>query len=111
MTGPISAAVDELTDLSELLGAIAVAGLARPDPELVGELREFGERAARLGWDEGARRIEAFARTLEALGREGSREEVRHAIDALQRLVAWTRLMRVEMELVRAEQSTRRGAD
>lgn len=111
MTGPLTAAPGALVgDVLDLAGAVALAGLARPDPDLPGELRELAQRAEALRLDEGARRLRALAAALERVSAaepEDRRPRAREAHDALQRLVAWARQVRVEIELLGAEERAR----
>src|SRR5690606_9688139 len=66
VTGPLTAAPGALVgDGLGLAGAVALAGLARPAPDLPGELRELAQRAEALRLDEGARRLRALAAALE----------------------------------------------
>lgn len=105
-------AAELVVDVLDLAGAVAVAGLAWPDPELPAELRELAARARALRLGEGVERLDRLAQALDvavAADPEARREAVRVAIDAFQRLVAWARLMRVELELLGAEERSRSG--
>lgn len=111
MTGSVTAAPAALLeDVLDLAAAVALAGIARPDPDLPGELRELAARARALRLDEGAGRLDAFATSLERVsvaGPDARRPRTREAHDAFQRLVAWARRMRVEIDLLGAEERAR----
>lgn len=102
-----------LGDIAEVAAAFGVMGLAWPDPDLTRETTDLAERAREAGMEEGARRLEAVAAALEALAasreREQRQDHARAAFDALQRLVAWERAFRVELDLLEVQANLVRG--
>lgn len=95
--------------LGELLGQIAVMGLAHPDPDLAPAAVELIEPASALGLGAAAEGLAELARALGAIraaappGRSAPAALTRAAWDATQRLVAWRRLFRRALALQRVE--------
>lgn len=93
-----------LRQLTELLEALFVAGLAYPQPDLLAGLPELIERSAALGLEGLVARLGALevalASTRAANNEVEHAEATRQATEALQHLSAWQRLYRREHALL-----------
>lgn len=93
--------------LDDLLGAVAVAGLAWPDADLPDDLRALAEAGGGFGAEAGAARLAAFGEAAAAVreapvGPERIAAEGR-AFTALMAVVAWRRRIRRELDLVEVQ--------
>lgn len=96
-----------LAALDDLLGAVAVAGLAWPDADLPTDLLALAETGRGLGAVEGGARLAGLAEAVDRVrsapvGPERAAAEGR-AYEALMALVGWSRRVRRELDLVEVQ--------
>lgn len=93
-----------LAEVDDLIGAVAVAGLAWPDADLASDLRSLADRAEAIGAEQGAIRLAELGRSAAAVrAAENTADRTAaesEAFAALMRLMGWLRRFRVQLDLV-----------